>query len=84
MAAKKTDKVNPKVKDEDRVSVMIPFVEGQDPEVTVIVNGEITKIKKGRQVKVSPQVAEVLENSNQQMITAMENRERLKSQRTDL
>ena len=70
-------------KDEERVMVMIPFVEGQDPEVTVIINGEITKIKKGHQVKVTRQVASVLENANQQMMVAAENRQKLKSQHQD-
>lgn len=72
-----------KKKDEERVMVMIPFVEGQDPEVTVIINGEITKIKKGHQVKVTRQVASVLENANQQMMVAAENRQKLKSQHQD-
>ena len=70
-------------KDDEKVAVMIPYVEGQDPEVTVIINGEITKIKKGHQVKVSRQVASVLENANQQMMVAAENREKLKNQHQD-
>lgn len=69
---------------EERVQVMIPYIEGQDPEVTVIINGEITKIKKGVQVAVTRQVASVLENSNQQMMTAWQNQQALKNQRTDL
>ena len=70
--------------DEERVNIMIPYIEGQDPEVTVIINGEITKIKKGVQVAVTRQVASVLENSNQQMMTAWANQKALKNQRTDL
>lgn len=69
---------------EERVQMMIPYIEGQDPEVTVIINGEITKIKKGVQVAVTRQVASVLENSNQQMMTAWKNQQALKNQRTDL
>ena len=38
MATNKSDK-------EEKVMVMIPFIEGQDPEVTVIINGHISKIK---------------------------------------
>ena len=82
MATKKTESeqaVTAK-KDDERVSIMIPFIEGQDPEVTVIINGEITKIKKGHQVKVTRQVASVLENANQQMMVAAENRQKLKNQ----
>ena len=81
MATKTSDKEE---RVEERVKVMIPYIEGQDPEVTVIINGEITKIKKGVQVSVSRQVASVLENSNQQMMTAWANQKALKNQRTDL
>lgn len=77
MATNKSDK-------EERVMVMIPFIEGQDPEVTVIINGEITKIKKGKQVAVTRQVASVLENSNEQMMAAWENQQALKYQKQDL
>ena len=81
MATKTSDKEE---RVEERVKVMIPYIEGQDPEVTVIINGEITKIKKGVQVEVTRQVASVLENSNQQMMTAWANQKALKNQRTDL
>lgn len=86
MATKKTTTIEAEqkpveVKEEDnRVTIMIPYIEGEDPEVTVWVNDEITKIKKGHQVKVKPAVAEVLENANQQMMVAMENRKKLKNQ----
>ena len=77
MATNKSDK-------EEKVMVMIPYIEGQDPEVTVIVNGHITKIKKGKQVAVSRQVASVLKNSNEQMMVAWENQQALKYQKQDL
>lgn len=86
MATKKTETVSkaaPEEKDE-RVLVMVPYIEGQDPEVTVIINGEITKFKKGVMVKVKPNVAEVIQNSNQQMMAAYENQEKFKSQVMDL
>lgn len=73
-----------KKSDDEKVMVMIPYIEGQDPEVTVIINGHITKIKKGKQVAVTRQVAAVLENSNQQMMVAWENQQKLREQRTDL
>ena len=73
-----------KAEEEERVTVMIPFVEGEDPEVTVWVNDHITQIKKGRQVKVTKAVASVLENSNLSMMTAYDNQQKLKNQRTDL
>ena len=90
MATKKPEtevaepKAKAKEKDDERVSIMIPFIEGQDPEVTVIINGHITKIKKGHQVKVTKAVASVLENSNQQMMVAYENQQKLKNQSMDL
>ena len=89
MATKKTEsevaetKVE-KAEEEERVTVMIPFIEGEDPEVTVWVNDHITQIKKGRQVKVTKAVASVLENSNLSMMTAYDNQQKLKNQRTDL
>ena len=68
---------------EKMVSVFVPYIEGEDPEVTVWVNDEITKFKKGYQVEVPKNVAEVLENSNQLQLVAMENRKKLKNQRQD-
>lgn len=87
MATKKTDtEVKKEVKAEEmdnRVMVMVPYVEGQDPEVTVIINGEVTKFKKGVTVMVKPEVAEVLQNSNQQMMAAVQNQEKFKNQHQD-
>lgn len=97
MATKKTEKEQkPVVAEEEkveesvevepakeRVKVFVPYIEGEDPEVTVWVNDEITKFKKGYQVEVSANVAEVLENSNQLQMVAMENRKKLKNQRQD-
>lgn len=70
--------------EEERVMVMIPFIPGQDPEETVIINGHITKIRRGEQVWVTRPVASVLENSYEAQRIAMINREKLKNQRTDL
>lgn len=90
MAAKKTvteeQKPVTEVKEEakeERVRVFVPYIEGEDPEVTVWVNDEITKFKKGYQVEVPKNVAEVLENSNQLQAVAMENRRKLKKQQQD-
>lgn len=90
MAVKKSDiestEKPKKVKDTDdgKVAIMLPYIEGEDREVTVGVNGVYTKIRKGSVVRVSPEVAEVLENSNQQMMRALDNQEKFKMQRTDL
>lgn len=87
MATKKTESVEEKkivaANEEEKVRVFVPFIEGEDPEVTVWVNDEITKFKKGYQVEVKKNVAEVLENSNQLQMVAMENRKKLKNQRQD-
>lgn len=88
MATKKTNETEVKeVKAEEKeelVSVLVPFIEGQDPEVTVIINGQVTKFKKGVTVKVKPNVAEVLENSNQQMMAAFANQKKFEKQVMDL
>lgn len=89
MATKKTESEKIPVEkktvteDEERVTIMIPYVEGEDKEVTVWVNDEITKIKKGHQVRVKKNVAGVLEHSNQASMIAFENREKLKNQHQD-
>ena len=82
---KKTNETEAKaVEKEDLVSVLVPYIEGQDPEVTVIINGQVTKFKKGVTVKVKPNVAEVLENSNQQMMAAFANQKKFEKQVMDL
>lgn len=70
--------------EEERVLVFIPYVPGEDPEVTVGINGVYTKIQKGQQVRVTKPVAEVLQNSSAQMMIARENSKKLEKQVTDL
>jgi len=72
------------VKKEDRVKVMIPFIEGDDPELTVGVNGKFYKIIKGEEVEVPRAVASILSNSYKQEKAAMQNRKRFQHQVTDL
>lgn len=79
MAEKKTD-----IEKDDRVTIMIPFVEGEAPDITVGVNGVFTKIKKGYPVKVTKAVAEVIANSNQQMMEALQTQRKFENQQTDL
>lgn len=69
---------------ENLVSIMIPYIEGEDPEVTVIINGEVTKFRKGVTVKVKPNVAQVLVNSNQQMMAAYANQKKFEKQVMDI
>lgn len=90
MATKKSEaekkpivKEDVKSEEQELVNVMIPYVEGQDPEVTVGINGVYTKIKKGRPVKVPRNVAEVLAQSDQMTMVALETQEKFKSQRED-
>jgi hypothetical protein len=71
-------------KKDDKVLIMIPYVEGQGKEITVGVNGVFTKIKKGVMVEVSRPVAEVIMNSQQQAMVAEANQERMKMQVQDL
>lgn len=71
-------------KKEEKVMIMIPYVEGQGTELTVGVNGVFTKIKKGVMVEVSRPVAEVIMNSQQQAMVAEANQERMKMQVQDL
>ena len=78
------EKTEAEAKEEEKVMVMIPYIPGQDPEETVIINGYITKIRRGEQVLVSRPVASVLENSYEAQRIAMINRQALKNQRTDL
>lgn len=71
-------------KEEEKVTIMIPYVEGEDPEVTVIINGHYTRFRKGETVQVSKAVASVLKNSNKQMMAALDNQKKFKNQVTDL
>ena len=70
--------------EEERVLVFIPYIDGEDPEVTVGINGYFTKIQKGKQVRVTKAVAEVLQNSSEQVMIARENSKKLERQVTDL
>lgn len=77
MATKKTDKAEPaetktNVKEPERVRIIVPYIEGEDPEQVVGVNGKFYQIRKGVYVDVPPEVAEVLENANMQMVRARE------------
>lgn len=85
MANKKTDHIEEvaEVKDE-LVTTMIPLIPGEDPEETVIINGYVTKIKKGETVQVKKNVAEVLANKYQQQKLAEKNRKKFKEQVQEL
>lgn len=90
MANKKTDHIEEaevkKVEEpkEELISIMIPLIPGEDPDETVIINGYVTKIKKGETVQVKKNVAEVLENKYQQQKLAEKNRQKFKQQVQEL
>ena len=69
---------------DDLVYITIPYIEGQAPEQTVIVNGRATVIKKGVPVMVKRNVANVVIRSNQQAMIAAANQEKYKLQKMDL
>lgn len=71
-------------KSDERVAVMLPFIEGEDTQLSVTINGQTDIIPRGRTVKVRRAVAKLLENNNIQMMAARENEQKLKNQRTDL
>ena len=86
MATKKTESVEQKpveAKEEKMVTVFVPYIEGEDPEVTLWNNDDNLKFRKGYQVEIPERFAGVLEDSNQAAIVAMENRRKLKSQKQD-
>ena len=89
--AEKEQKVEKEVKaveaetiaEEKMVSVFVPYIEGEDPEVTLWCNDDNLKFKKGYTVEIPERFAEVLQNANQQAIVARENKEKFKNQRQD-
>ena len=89
MATKKTESEEPKkaVKKEEAkpegekmVKVFVPFVEGEDPEVTLWCNDDNLVFKKGFTVEIPERFASVLEDANQQAIVARENKKAYKNQ----
>lgn len=79
----KASKVETKDKNK-RVPCYVPYIPGEDPEMVVIVNGEVTKFKKGVWVDVKPSVKAVIDNMMEAENEARANQERLKYQRQDL
>ena len=68
MATKK--KATPKKK--KTVTVYLPFVEGEEDEITVGVNGVMYKVRRGEEVEVPRAVAVVICNANLQAKLAKE------------
>lgn len=82
MATKKTDEELKETKkpEEAMVKVFVPYIEGEDPEVTIWCNDENLKFKKGYTVEIPQRFAEILENANQQALVARENKAQFKNQ----
>ena len=67
-------------KKEERVKIMVPYIEGEEPEITVGINGKFTKIRRGVEVEVPWYVAELLKNSNRQMMAALDQQKKFENQ----
>lgn len=61
------------------VTVYLPFIEGEEDEITVGVNGKMWKVKRGEEVEVPRCVAVVIRNSNLQSKLAKEYSDSVKS-----
>ena len=85
MATKKTESVeqNNVTSEEKLVSVFVPYIEGEDPEVMIWCNDDNLKFKKGYPIEIPARFAQILQNSNQAAVTTMENKKKLKNQRQD-
>lgn len=79
-AVEPTKEVEVKTKDAPRVRIMLPYVEGEDPDQVVGLNGVMYKVRKGEPVDVPEGVAEVLRLSNKQIMDSIETKRQLKDQ----
>ena len=70
-------------KREEKVKIMVPYIEGEEPEITVGINGKFTKIRRGVEVEVPWYVAELLKNSNRQMMAALDQQKKFENQEFD-
>jgi hypothetical protein len=64
---------------EDSYYVELPLTDEKQDDVTVCINGTITKIQRGVRVKVSAAVYEVLQNSKNMDALAFQRRKALQS-----
>ncbi|MDO4745436.1 MAG: hypothetical protein Q4B18_02650 [Bacillota bacterium] len=72
-------KAEPKVK---KVSIMVPYVEGEPDEVNVTVNGETIQVLRGETVEIPEAYAEVLKSQAKMAKYAKRQDEKLKEQVT--
>ena len=64
----------------ETVRMTIPYVEGEDTEETVGINGKMYKIQKGKTVDIPLPVAKVLDCSSEQTMAFQEYKESIKNQ----
>lgn len=76
VAEKTSDKAEAKAK---TVVIQLPVIEGMGDSVYVCVNMKSYQIKRGEPVEVPLSVAEVLRNSDRQMMVAMQRQEEMAS-----
>lgn len=76
VAEKTSDKAEEKAK---TVVIQLPVIEGMGDSVYVCVNMKSYQIKRGEPVEVPLSVAEVLRNSDRQMMVAMQRQEEMAS-----
>lgn len=76
VAEKTSDKAETKAK---TVVIQLPVIEGMGDSVYVCVNMKSYQIKRGEPVEVPLSVAEVLRNSDKQMMEAMQRQEEMAS-----
>lgn len=69
---------------EETYKIELPLTEDKEDDVTVIVNGLVTKIQRGVEVEVSASVYEVLKNSERMDKLALMRRRKLSERLKDM
>lgn len=60
--------------------VFVPQIPGEEPYITVGVNGKYTQVRRGQWVEVDRSVASVIRNSQKQMVEAEATQTKLQNQ----
>ena len=69
-------------KTEERVTYMVPYVDGEPEEVNITVNGKTIQVLRGEMVELPKAYAEVLENQAKQAKAFRKKQTELKEQVT--
>ena len=78
--AETTEKKEPKAKKPAKEKVFVPQIPGEEPYITVGVNGKYTQVRCGQWVEVDHSVASVIKNSQRQIAEAEATQKRLENQ----